>query len=168
MKYAISLLLVLVLITNQDLGDENNYSINNFLEYLQGNGYFEVIYSVKCETTPDIAVEFCEILCESPHCEEVVRVYMRCSANRLLSDKEEKAFLQSGPSRESHVNTSHHEQIEPFTVINPYPIYAQKIKLILERYESIIQKPISNFDTLIYRLENQPFDKNGTLNAFPT
>ena len=76
MKYTIILLLTLVIATK-----ENGvlFTINPFINYLQETGYYEVINDVKCQITSDVAIEVCEILTESPHCEEVVRIYMTCA-----------------------------------------------------------------------------------------
>ena len=75
MKYTIILLLALLIVTKEDRG---TFSINPFIEYLQENGYYELITDVKCLIKTDVAIEVCEILAESAHCEEVVRIYMTC------------------------------------------------------------------------------------------
>ena len=73
MKYIIIVLLTLLIATKEEI---NPYGINPFIEYLQENGYYELITDVKCKITTDVAIEVCEILTESPHCEEVLRIYM--------------------------------------------------------------------------------------------
>ena len=79
MKYTIILLLTLLIVTKEG---ENPYSINPFIEYLQENGYYELINDVKCKITTDVAIEVCEMLVESGHCEEVTRIYMICNTPR--------------------------------------------------------------------------------------
>ena len=146
MKYTIVLLLALVIITNQDWGDEINFSIDTFLNYIQGNGYYEAINLVKCETTSDIAVEFCEILCESPHCDEVVRIYMTCNNFRLLTELKFRPSIKFLPSNPYRIDIS---DFRPIELHHPYYVYAQKVLTILERYKTIIQKPVRVFYPLI-------------------
>ena len=75
MKYTIILLLTLLIATKED---GSVFSIIPFIIYLQESGYYELITDVKCKIATDVAIEVCEILTESPHCEEVVRIYMTC------------------------------------------------------------------------------------------
>ena len=77
MKYIIILLLALLIVKNEDI--TGRYSIRPFIKELQESGYYELINGVKCELTTDVAIEVCEILTESPYCEEVVRVFMTCN-----------------------------------------------------------------------------------------
>ena len=97
MKYTIILLLTLLIATKEDV---NGYTINPFIEYLQETGYYEVISDVKCQITTDVAIEVCEILTESPHCEEVVRVFMTCPSLSppFYPDLSDPAIPQPSPS----------------------------------------------------------------------
>ena len=137
MKYTIILLFVLLLVTKEDLGD--NYTINTFLKYLQENGYYEVINEIKCEISTDVAIEFCEILTESPHCEEVVRVYMTCSVSSPAPGAPSPSYPKI--SRRSTITTP----ITPTHFSSP----ADKLILILEKH----QIPQIKFRRLIKRLE---------------
>ena len=76
MKYTIILFLTLLIVTKED---ENPYTINTFLKYLQETGYYDAINGVKCQITTDVAIEVCELLTDSAHCEEVVRIFMNCN-----------------------------------------------------------------------------------------
>ena len=81
MKYTIILFLTLLIVTKED---KITYSISPFIRYLQEQGYYDAINGVKCQITTDVAIEVCEILTESPHCEEVVRIYMTCSPSPVF------------------------------------------------------------------------------------
>ena len=74
MKHSIILLLTLLIAINEV--DGQDFEINTFLDNIQKNGYYEIIYEVKCEYGNDVAIEFCKLFLSSPYCEEVVRVYM--------------------------------------------------------------------------------------------
>ena len=88
---AITLLLALLIVGNINLDD---YSIKSFLKYLHENGYYELIYEIKCHLGSDVANEFCVLFFESPYCEEVVRVYMsKCPSSNPYSDKSLKDLI---------------------------------------------------------------------------
>ena len=88
---AITLLLALLIVGNINLDD---YSINSFLNYLHENGYYELIYEIKCQYGSDVANECCFLLFESVYCEEVVRVYMsKCPSSNPHSDKSLKDLI---------------------------------------------------------------------------
>ena len=88
--------MTLVIATKED---SNCYTINPFITYLQETGYYEVINDVKCKITTDVAIEVCEILTESPHCEEVVRIYMTCPSRPRPSPARRRSSPTSRPSR---------------------------------------------------------------------
>ena len=131
------LLFILLLVTKEDWGD--NFLINTFLKYIQGNGYYDVINEVKCEISTDVAIEVCKILTESPHCEEVVRVYMTCSVRSPTPGAPSPSYPKI--SRRTTINTP----ITPTHFSSP----ADKLILILEKH----QIPQKKFRRLIKRLE---------------
>ena len=101
MKSAIFILLAVLIATERDMG--NQYSINTFLDYLQETGYYDLIYDIKCIFDTEIAIDFCLEYVGSPHCEEVVRIYMpdcfrlggTCDITRYInSDKYMKVLLK--------------------------------------------------------------------------
>ena len=66
--------LILILSNKEVLGGD--YSIDPFLDYLQGKGYYELIQAIKNTFGDEIAISVCKELVESNDCETVVRVYM--------------------------------------------------------------------------------------------
>lgn len=72
MKFII-LLFALLIVTKERAED---YTINTFIVYLQEQGYYDIIKEIKCHYGADVAINFCLELVSSPHCEEVVRVYI--------------------------------------------------------------------------------------------
>ena len=56
--------------------EQSTYSINEFLNYLQENGYYEIIHQIKIYYGDDVAISFCQGLVETGDCETVVKVYM--------------------------------------------------------------------------------------------
>ena len=81
MKCSIILLLFLLIAANVDIIDiSDDFTIDTFLNYLQSFGYYKVFDEVKCKFGDDVAIELCRLFTRSPHCEEVLRVYMpKCS-----------------------------------------------------------------------------------------
>ena len=73
MKTFIYLLFTLFLFSNIE---GQNYSIYNIINFLQQTGYYDLINAIKNNFGKDVAVGVCENLIQSPHCEEVVKVYM--------------------------------------------------------------------------------------------
>ena len=150
MKYTIILLFVLLLVTKEDLGD--NYTINTFLKYLQENGYYEVINEVKCEISTDVAIEFCEILTESPHCEEVVRIYMTCIAPAPPIYHRARSHSPS-PSPDFKL----------ISILDKYQIPKNKFKkLIIKLRFGLIIKKVEKFEPIII----DKFPKEKLINKF--
>ena len=86
MKCSIFILLAVLIATQRDMGDQ--FSIGTFLDYLQETGYYDLIYDIKCAFDTEIAIDFGLEYVGSPHCEEVVRVYMpQCMRPGGTSDK---------------------------------------------------------------------------------
>ena len=77
-------LLLFILLPLILLNDLDNYSINSLLNYLQVNGYYEVIEKIKKEYGDDIAIEFCKEFIQSRDCEEIVKVYIPQAINRRI------------------------------------------------------------------------------------
>ena len=72
MKAFITLLFMMFIISNIN-GD---YSIDNFLNYLQESGYYDLFQEVKYSLGDDIAITLCKELVNSNDCEIVIKVYM--------------------------------------------------------------------------------------------
>ena len=58
---------------------ESSYSIDSLIDYLIGNGYYELIQQVKMVFGNDVAIDVCISIVETSQCEEIVRVYMEPS-----------------------------------------------------------------------------------------
>ena len=69
------LLSFLFIVKGQDYTAQR-YSINPFIKYLQENKYWEILEQVSIYFGKDISIEMCKSFVPSPHCEEVVRVYI--------------------------------------------------------------------------------------------
>ena len=94
MNYSIILLLSLLIAANQDdIG--HHYVIKTFIDYLQETHYYNLLYEIKCAFGEDVAIEFCLEFITSPHCEEVVRVYLPdCDRNRYLCNIREFIYKE--------------------------------------------------------------------------
>ena len=77
-------LLLFILLPLILLNDLDNYSINSLVNYLQVNGYYEVIEKIKKEYGDDVAIEFCKEFIQSRDCEEIVKVYIPQAINRRV------------------------------------------------------------------------------------
>ena len=134
--------MTLVIATKEDV---NGYTINPFIIYLQETGYYEVINDVKCKITTDVAIEVCKILTESPHCEEVVRIYMSCP-NPPCYAPSSPTF--SSPTSSSRVPSCPSPSLPPadilISILDAHNIPHDKFKkLILKlRLKLIILEPI--------------------------
>ena len=82
MKYTIILLLVLLILSKEDDNLKIKFSLNTFLNYIQQIGFYNLFNEVKCALGDDVSIELCKEFCESPYCEEVVRVYMTCGDDK--------------------------------------------------------------------------------------
>ena len=68
------LLFVAFIISNIKSG---SYSIYTFIDYLQETGQYDVIQVIKIYIGDDYAIEYCkQVVVQTDHCEEVVKVYM--------------------------------------------------------------------------------------------
>ena len=77
------LLSFLFIVKGQDTSAED-FSIQAFVNYLQENNYWEILVQVSVYFGDDVAIEVCKSFVPSPHCEEVVRVYIQASANSKM------------------------------------------------------------------------------------
>ena len=72
----IILFITLLIFTKSQDTLRQNYSIDTFIDYLQKSGIWEVLFQVKIYFGTTIAIEVCKEYVKSPHCEEVIQVYM--------------------------------------------------------------------------------------------
>ena len=74
MKPLLTSILILVAISNIKGGD---YSINDFLKYLQETGIYDLFSEIKKCFGVDICINFCkELYPNTNKCSEIVRVYI--------------------------------------------------------------------------------------------
>ena len=85
---ALTLLLSLLIV----LDVRANYSIIDFLNYLQEKGYYDIIVGVKRYFGKDVAIEICKGLVSSGDCEQLVRIYI---PNTSRGDDEGMKTLES-------------------------------------------------------------------------
>ena len=86
MKPLITSILIVVAISNIKGGD---YSINNFLKYLQETGIYDLFAEIKKCFGVDICINFCkELYPNTNKCSEIVRVYINVSFLRALRNAE--------------------------------------------------------------------------------
>ena len=85
----IFLIYLLLIVKNQDTTVES-YSVNSFIDYIQNNGYWDIFQEVKNKFGIDVSIEFCQAIVPSPHCDEVVRVYIpKTNHGNITEDEEE-------------------------------------------------------------------------------
>ena len=90
----VSIFIFLSLFICIKLNNQINYSINNFLNFLQTSGFYDFLSYVKQKLGSDVAIDLCKIfLDDHPLCEDVVRVYISNSdspnSRRIPAKKEE-------------------------------------------------------------------------------
>ena len=73
-----SFILILTLLFFAKIQDTiaQSYAINPFIQFIQNNGIWEVLTEIKKYFGTDVAIEVCVDFLESPHCDEVVKVYI--------------------------------------------------------------------------------------------
>ena len=110
----LSLILILSLLFEVKIQDitAQQYSINTFINYLQDNGYWEMFFEVKNFFGVDVTVEFCNTFVPSPHCEEVVNVYLlrTGSYSPMRGGGESKEYLDID-NLENFLNEKHYSDI---------------------------------------------------------
>ena len=55
---------------------KGGYSIDDVLDYLQENGYYDIIHQIKIYLGDDVAIEVCKQFIATYDCDIIVRVYM--------------------------------------------------------------------------------------------
>ena len=86
---ALTLLISLLIVLNNI---KANFSIKDFLNFMQEKGYYDIIVEVKLYFGKDIAIEICKGFVQSDDCEELVRVYI---PNTTRGDGEGMKTLES-------------------------------------------------------------------------
>ena len=76
MKQSFILILYLIFTAKSQYINIQYYSIDSFIKYLQKNRFFEIFSEIKLFFGVDVSIEMCKNLVKSPHCEEVIRVYI--------------------------------------------------------------------------------------------
>ena len=84
----LAVLLSLLIVLNV----KSSYSIDDFLNYLQETGYYDIIVQIKYYYNEDIAISFCKEIIKSEHCDILVRIYIPC---RTRGENEGTKPLQS-------------------------------------------------------------------------
>ena len=82
--------ILIVLLALLIVGNKAQKPILTYLNYLKNEGYYDLIYQIKCQFGDDIAIAFCEALVDSPQSEEIVRVYM----NSCIKDQNHNDFKE--------------------------------------------------------------------------
>ncbi len=72
MKFLVFIFISLFLALNKC----DDYSINALLNFLQSEGYYEIIYEIKLYFGDDVAIAFCKEIVQTEDCDIVVRIYM--------------------------------------------------------------------------------------------
>ena len=96
-----------------------DYSIDIFLNTLEGEGYYEILYNIKCKFGTDVTIAFCQEFVKSKDCERYVKVYLpSCAQNpkyllnkellkNYLNQKEvKKVLLTNNNNNVDHVDQS--------------------------------------------------------------
>ena len=73
MKFSMILILSLLFVVKSI---DKDYSIDTFIDYLQNKNYYEIIADVKSEYGTNVSIKVCRLMCESPFCEDFVRMYL--------------------------------------------------------------------------------------------
>ena len=87
-------ILIIILFTLIILIDSNNFidvlaslSINDFYEFLLESGYFHLIFNIKYSTNEKVANIVCKGFVPSPHCEEIIKTYMKIPSHRVATSE---------------------------------------------------------------------------------
>ena len=76
MKHLSLFLVTLIFFHNIISSQDDDFSIIAFLNYLEENGYFEIISRIKYSFGVDPAIDFCKDLFPTKDCEEIVNNYI--------------------------------------------------------------------------------------------
>ena len=107
MNSSLIIILTLLLFAKSLNTTSISYFISTFINYLQNNGIWEILVEIKKYYGTDVAIELCKEFAKSPHCEEVVRVYIyapkvpitrsgtrNSDTSELMEFLEEKGYLK--------------------------------------------------------------------------
>ena len=134
MKTLLYLFCIILILSNIEV-QGGSFSIDDFLDYLQEKGYYDIIQAVKNSFGDDIAIAVCEELVKSNDCEIVVRIYMTNGGGG------------GGPNKaKSNVNKKLYEEIIE---------YLEKIYKIDEKLRELIELILSYYSTLIESLSKE-------------
>ena len=153
---AILFLLLSLIILKANSQNNNNYSIEYFLDYLQNSGYYEVILGIKLSFGNDYAICFCKTyVTMTLHCEEVVVIYM----TPITAIPEEKETEDKPPSN----NTLQHE-IDKIDEMMNY-IKQKYLDILLKNNNNDINEVNDKFEKLKNTLikefkKNNKYEKN--------
>ena len=77
---------LLILVNGNDFIDVlASLSINEFYEFLLESGYYHLLINIKYSTNENVANIVCIGFIPSPHCEEVIRTYMKVPTHRVAT-----------------------------------------------------------------------------------
>ena len=147
---AIAVLLLIIFIVD----GQSTYSIDAFLDYLQENGYYEIILQVKITFGDDIAIDVCKQLVQTNDCEIVVKTYMTGSHSMNCPSVphnyiELKNKIKTEPSKDFI------DKIERL-LRRLSPDEKELVFLLLSFYDILIKKMSEDqiFNLIIYVLSN--------------
>ena len=86
MKSSLIIILIFLFFAKSQDSKDEKYQINTFI---QENGIWDVLCEIKRYFGPDICIEVWKNFTQSPHCEEVVKVYITNEVVLLNEQKEE-------------------------------------------------------------------------------
>ena len=81
-SFLILIICLLFIVKNQDTTYSETYSISSFIGYLQEMGYWEILSHMNLYFGINITIQFCQTFIPSPHCDEVMRVYINNSGSK--------------------------------------------------------------------------------------
>ena len=150
MRYLFYMILILSNIEVQG----GSYSIDSFLNYLQENGYYDLIQAVKIYFGDDIAIDVCKGLVETNDCEIIVRIYMTEDEDKdedvdVDEDIEEDEGEGEGGGKPHHLKP--YINIKNITAILEY---FEKKKIIKGKIRELIELILSFYNTLLNKMEN--------------
>ena len=77
---------LLILLNGNDFIDIlASLSIKEFYEFLLESGYYHLLINIKYSTNENVANIVCKGFVPSPHCEEVIKTYMKIPTHRVAT-----------------------------------------------------------------------------------
>ena len=95
MKSLLIIILILLFFGKSQNNNYIKYSITSFINYLQNSKVWEILEEVKIFYGADVSIQLCEEYFGSPHCEEIVRVYLTRGGTRGVAEYDLNTFLKS-------------------------------------------------------------------------